>query len=188
MLLFTFESQEEKKQVNIDENLFPRIANGEKEAFCELYELCGKTVFTYALSILRNVSNAEDAASEAFLKIRTASGAYKPCGKPMAWIFTITKNICVNMFRTESKKAKSHLEDLDNLSALDKISDIEDRIVLKSALTILSDMECRIILLHAVSGEKHREIAENLGLPLSTVLSKYNRGIKKLRKELEGKL
>ena len=43
-------------------------------------------------------------------------------------------------------------------------------------------------MLHAVSGLKHREVGELLGLPLSTVLSKYNRGIKKLRGQLEGKL
>jgi RNA polymerase sigma-70 factor (ECF subfamily) len=37
-----------------------------------------------------------------------------------------------------------------------------------------------------VSGLKHREIAELLDLPLATVLSKYHRGLKKLRKYVEG--
>ena len=46
--------------------------------------------------------------------------------------------------------------------------------------------ERQIILLHAVSGLKHREIAELLEKPLSTVLSKYNRGLKKMKIQLEG--
>jgi RNA polymerase sigma-70 factor (ECF subfamily) len=43
-------------------------------------------------------------------------------------------------------------------------------------------------MLHAVSGLKHREIAEIYNMPLATVLSKYNRSIKKLQKALEDKL
>ena len=45
----------------------------------------------------------------------------------------------------------------------------------------LSDEERQIAVLHAVSGMKFREIAELLGLPLSTVLSKYHRSMKRLR-------
>jgi RNA polymerase sigma-70 factor (ECF subfamily) len=40
-------------------------------------------------------------------------------------------------------------------------------------------------MLHAESGMKHREIASLLDMPISTVLSKYNRGIKRLQTELE---
>lgn len=60
--------------------------------------------------------------------------------------------------------------------------------VLETAFQVLSREECQIIVLHAVSGLKHREISEVLQIPLSTVLSKYNRGIKKLRKQLEERI
>jgi RNA polymerase sigma-70 factor (ECF subfamily) len=53
-------------------------------------------------------------------------------------------------------------------------------------LKLLSDEERQIITLHAVSGLKHRQIAELLDIPLSTVLSKYNRAIKKLQNKTEG--
>lgn len=49
----------------------------------------------------------------------------------------------------------------------------------------LTDQERQIVMLHAVAGFKHREIAELLELPLSTVLSKYRRALKKLRHSLE---
>ena len=38
-----------------------------------------------------------------------------------------------------------------------------------------------MVLLHVVSGLKHREIAQDLGLPLGTVLTRYHRALKKLR-------
>ena len=62
----------------------------------------------------------------------------------------------------------------------------EDRQVLHALLDSLDSQERRIVVLHAVAGLKHREIAALLELPLSTVLSKYSRSLKKLRKQLEG--
>lgn len=57
---------------------------------------------------------------------------------------------------------------------------------LDACLRSLSPEECQIVVLHAVSGFKHRQIAQVLELPISTVLSKYNRALKRLRTMLEG--
>ena len=62
----------------------------------------------------------------------------------------------------------------------------EDRLVLQDALARLGAEEGQIVLLHAVTGLKHREIAQLLELPLSTVLSKYHRGLKKLKALMKG--
>ena len=56
-----------------------------------------------------------------------------------------------------------------------------DRKVLLDALGRISREERQIVLLHAAAGMKHREVAEALELPLATVLSKYNRSMKKLQ-------
>ena len=57
----------------------------------------------------------------------------------------------------------------------------------QKALGILDFEDRQIVILHALTGMKHREIAELLDLPLGTVLSKYKRALEKMRKELEGK-
>jgi RNA polymerase sigma-70 factor (ECF subfamily) len=59
-------------------------------------------------------------------------------------------------------------------------------LVLREAMTSLSDEERQIVVLHALSDMKHRQIAEVMGMPLSTVLSKYSRAMKKLRNRLQG--
>lgn len=168
-----------------DESLFPRIAAGDKNAFFTLYVACSPAVYTYALSILRNRSDAEDAMQDTFLKIRSAAHLYEPLGKPMAWVFTITKNICLMMYRQRSRMIVLPEEGAVRHLGLDKIESAEDRLTLEKAFTVLHEDACQIIMLHAVGGMKHREIAKLLNMPLSTVLSKYNRGIKKLRSELE---
>lgn len=62
--------------------------------------------------------------------------------------------------------------------------DAEDKIVLNKCLNLLTDQEHQIVVLHVVAGLKHREIAKLLAMPLPTVLSKYNRSIKKLKQYL----
>lgn len=187
MLVFAavaYDTPPERETIEIDEDLFPQIGEGDKDAFCLLYELAGNAVFSYALALLRNREDAEDAMQETFLKIRAAAHLYAP----MAWILTIARNICMMKFRQAKRATVIPFEEIRENLECREIEDREDRIVLETAFRILSREECQIIMLHAVSGLKHREIGELLGLPLSTVLSKYNRGIKKLRGQLEGKL
>lgn len=65
------------------------------------------------------------------------------------------------------------------------VEDVSERIVLETAVKKLHDNERTILLLHAVAGLKNKEIADLLDMPINTVLSKYNRTIKKMQKYLE---
>ncbi|MDY4670165.1 MAG: sigma-70 family RNA polymerase sigma factor [Oliverpabstia sp.] len=191
MLVFAavaLQEQQDGENVFIDETLFYKISVGEKTAFCRLYELTSNSVFAYALSLLHNQEDAEDVMQETFLKIRAAAHLYEPMGKPMAWILTIARNICMMKFRKQRHYSVIPFEEITKSLDCSQIKDREDRIVLETAFQVLSREECQIIVLHAVSGLKHREISEILQIPLSTVLSKYNRGIKKLRKQLEERI
>ena len=62
----------------------------------------------------------------------------------------------------------------------------EEKLLLQDTLAVLGEEERRLVLLHAVTGLKHREIAGLLEMPLSTVLSKYHRALKKMRVYLKG--
>lgn len=191
MLVFATVAYERppKQETNIiDETLFCKIGEGDKDAFFRLYEQTSNAVFAYALSLLRNQEDAEDVMQETYMKIRSAAHLYRPMGKPMAWILTIARNLCLMKFKQQKHYSAVPVEEIKEDLDCSQIKDREDRIVLETAFQVLSQEECQIIILHAVSGLKHREISEALHLPLSTVLSKYNRGLKKLREQLEGKL
>ncbi|MDO4555554.1 MAG: RNA polymerase sigma factor [Lachnospiraceae bacterium] len=191
MLVFVavaYGKTEKEYKTDIDETLFYKIGQGDKDAFMMLYEQTKSMVFSYALSVLHNREDAEDAMQETYLKIRAAAHLYKPQGKPMAWVFTITRNICLMKYRMQQRQSFMELSELDKKMDFHQIEDREDRIVLETAFSILSKEECQIIMLHVVSGLKHREISQLLKMPVSTILSKYHRGIKKLRKNLEGRL
>lgn len=173
-----------KRLAHIDENLFDRIAQNDMNAFEELYRLTDKTVYAFVLSILKNPYDAQDIMQDTYVKIRSAAHLYKKQGKPLAWIFTIARNLCLMKLRTAKRTTDTSIDDIEDSSffATSGDSHAEDRIVLNAALSILAQEEREIVILHAVSGLKHHEIAKSLGMPLSTVLSKYNRALKKLKK------
>ena len=188
VLLFTavMDPARAQQSSDLDETLLLRVGQGDNEAFCQLYSQTKGSVYAYALSLLRDRQEAEDVMQDTYLKIRAAAHLYAPQGKPMAWIFTIAGNLCRMRLRQQKRVTVLAEEGAVADLGLDRVRDLGDRLVLEAAFRVLSPEECRIILLHAVSGFKHREIGQLLNLPLSTVLSKYSRGIKKLRRELEG--
>lgn len=164
------------------EELLRQIALGSQQAFEELYRATDSAIYGYALSLMRNHHEAQDVMMDTYLKIRCAAHLYMPMGKPMAWILTITKNIARTKLRSVGRQIP--LDDLEETTpSFDR--DSEEAVALEQAMKVLGDQERQILILHAVTGLKHREIAEMLGMPLATVLSKYARSLKKLKKALE---
>lgn len=173
------------RQDDIIENCIIKIAAGDQEALAQLYEQTHTAVYGFALSILKNRSDAEDVLQDAYLQIWNSSGSYVPEGKPLAWIFTVTRNLARMRLREQARTVTIAPEDWQTLFDGQPEADQTDRLVLTSLLELLSDEERQIVMLHAMTGLKHREIADLLNLKLPTVLSKYRRALKKLQGALK---
>lgn len=159
-----------------------KISTGDSSALADLYDCTSASVYAFALSILKNTQDAEDVLHDCYLQIYSAASGYRSCGKPMAWILTITRNLCLLKLRERQKFSHIPQEDWEPyLEACGQMSP-EDKLVLSECMNRLSDTERQIVILHAVAGFRHREISEILNTPLATVLSKYSRAIKKLKK------
>ena len=171
--------------MNSIERSLKRIAKGEMDAISDIYDQMNSSLYGYILSFLKNPEEAEDVLQDTYIKICQSAGLYRPMGKPMAWIFTIARNLALMKLRTRSREADLEEYEWDNLSDGKSDFHVEDRAVLEAAMDKLGKDESQIVMLHAVAGMKHREIAEMYDMPLATVLSKYNRALKKLQKELE---
>ena len=159
------------------------IGLGNKEALSNLYKLTKTSVYSFALSILKNLHEAEDVLQEVYIKIYENANFYQANGKPLAWILAITKNLSLMKLR----KNRNHV-DVDDfkeiLTDYKGVNDAENQLLINNVFEYISDEERNILILHAVSGLKHREIAKMLEMPLATVLSKYNRAIKKIKKRM----
>lgn len=166
------------------ENCMMELSAGNTAAMEPLYRIANPSVYAFALSLLKSSHDAEEIAQECFVRVYLGAAGYRPQGKPMAWLITITRNLCMEKLREQGKRSDIPEEDWDKYLEQTPASP-EDRLVLEQCLKALDDSERQVVILHAVGGMKHRETAELLGLPLATVLSKYSRAIKKLKSKLE---
>ncbi len=182
MILFAVAAELRASKLELEEGLIERIAQDDMEAFEQLYKVTDKVVYGFILSYVRNYHDAEDIMHDTYCRIRGAAGTYQPQGKPLAWIFTIAKNLCLMKLRTKSRELDGEEQPVQVCESSDV--SVVDNMVLKAALEILTVEERQIVVLHAVTGMKHREIAQTLGLNLPSVLSKYARALKKLKKHL----
>ena len=167
------------------ERLIQSTARGDTAALSELYRRTRGAVYALALSMTGSAFEAEELCHDAYLRVWDCAGSYRPKGSPMAWILTVTKNLCLMSLRRRRRRGELSEEEWDAIPASSDVS-AEDRAALQDALAALEPQSRQIVLLHAVSGLKHREIGKLLGLPLGTVLSKYKRAIEKLKTILEG--
>ncbi len=167
--------------VNYLEQLIFKISNEDLDSLEELYDETRLDVFKYALSILKNRTDAEDVMQDTYININKYAHLYNPRNKPLAWIMTITKNLCLNKIKKNSKSSSVDINDYDNhLKEKDKGY---DTVLLKTILDDLTAEERQIFMLSTIDDFKFKEIANLMNLKLSTVLSKYHRTIKKVREK-----
>lgn len=157
-----------------------KISLGDRDALEKLYHATRPAVYAYALSITKNRFDAEDVLQDCYITIWNSADGYRSQQKPLAWIMTITRNLCFKLARRQQRYVS--LED-PNLYCRED-ADPDDRLLVQSCMNLLTEEERQIVILHAVAGCRHREIGQMLKLKTGTVLSKYHRAIQKLREAL----
>lgn len=178
-----YEGVQDRKELD---RLLADVARGDQDALSGLYHRTRAAVYAMALSILKNTHDAQDVTQDTFVRIWDSAPQYRSRGTPMAWILTITRNLARMKLRQEARRIELDEAEWEAIPAEAQGVTPEDRQLLQTALAALSPTERQTVLLHAVTGLKHREIAEVLELPLATVLSKYHRALRKLKKWMKG--
>lgn len=162
--------------------LLARIQEGDVSAYEKLYSSTYTLVCSVAYSVLHDQSAAEDIAQNVFSTIWNKKTAYQHSQNPNAWLYTLTHNAAVDYFKSRKHELTAE-EPL--LFASQNIDTPESAIIngelMERLFAVLTEPERKILVLHLVVGLKHREIAKMLGLPLGTVLSKYQNSLRKMR-------
>ncbi len=170
----------------ISDRLIKKVSNNNVSSFEELYNLSSSAVFGLAYSIVGNKADAEDVVQDVFISIYEKAHQYKGGNKAMAWIFTITRNHSLMKIRDRQKRNHVNLDDVYDVGVDNNIeNEMYNENIVNMILNTLSEDERQIVIMHAMSNIKHKDIANTMGIPLSTVLSKYKRALAKLKNELE---
>ncbi len=158
-------------------------------------------LFSTALRMTRNSSDAEDLVQETYIKGWRSFHTFQEGTNLRAWLFRIMTNTYINKYNAQKRKGTEvELDDVEELflykrlgsidqsqlssSAEDQMLDLFTDDEVKNALESLPE-DFRIpVLLSDVDGFSYKEIAEMLEIPIGTVMSRLHRGRKAMQKML----
>ena len=143
-------------------------------------------VFRYVKGKVRNLADAEDIASEIFLRVQTSLGSYDEEKATLStWIYTITHNAVCNYYRDESKRALTLDENALYSDRDDGVmAEMENEILkenLAIALETLTEREQDIIVLYYYHEIPLRDIAIKMGVTYTNAKFIKHQAISKLR-------
>ncbi len=159
------------------------------------------SLYSAALRMTRNPSDAEDLVQETYLKAYRAFGSFQEGTNLKAWLYRILTNTFINSYRARRRRPEQteldEVEDLylyRRLGGLEAVSagrSAEEEVLehftegeVKSALESLPEAFRMAVLLADVEGFSYKEIAEILDVPIGTVMSRLHRGRRALQKAL----
>ena len=158
-------------------------------------------LFSTAMRMTRNRSDAEDLLQETFIKAWRSFATYQQGTNLRAWLFRIMTNTYINKYNAQQRKpAETELDDVEELFLYKRLGSVdqsqlsqsaEDQMLslftddeVKKALEELPDQFRIPVLMSDVEGFSYKEIAEILEIPLGTVMSRLHRGRKSMQKML----
>ncbi len=162
-----------------------------------------RPLYSTAVRLTTNPSDAEDLVQETYLRAYRSYGTFRPGTNLRAWMFRILTNAHINRYRARSRRPEeTALEDLEEWlpttsrsqpsaygrSAEDELLDSLRYDEAMAAIRRLPAAYAEAVRLADVEGFSYREIAEVLDIPIGTVMSRLHRGRQTLRRILDDDL
>ncbi|MDE3204165.1 MAG: sigma-70 family RNA polymerase sigma factor [Acidobacteriota bacterium] len=159
------------------------------------------SLYSAALRMTRNPSDAEDLVQETYLKAFRAFGSFQEGTNLKAWLYRILTNTFINSYRARRRRPEqTELDEGEDLylyrrlggleavtagrSAEEEVLDHFTESDVKEAVESLPEQFRMAVLLADVEGFSYKEIADILDVPIGTVMSRLHRGRRALQKAL----
>jgi len=175
-----------------DAQLLRLVASGKSEALEALYDRYVKQCYGVSLRIVADRYVAEEVVQDIYLKLWAAPLSYAPeQGKFSTWLLTLVRNRSIDYLRRGTRTIPAgsmafDTADASNAIPYDTIWRGERSRVVHRALSLLSAPLREVISLAYFGGLTQREISRRSGVPLGTIKTRTQRGLKQLRKLLAG--
>lgn len=154
--------------------------------FAGMYEGIYKDLYRFALCMMRNPQDAEDAVSEAVIHGYEHVSSLRREDAFKSWMFTILSRVCKRKLKEAAKKREA-----DKVDFFERTAGGEDSMNLsldiRRAFAVLSEEEQMIVGLSVFGGYQSGEIGQILRLKSGTVRSKRSRALAKMSVILDPK-
>jgi RNA polymerase sigma-70 factor, ECF subfamily len=169
-------------------DLLARARAGDAEALTRLLEPYEEAVFRLAYRIAGHEQDAEDLAQDALIRIvRSLSGWRRDCSF-RTWVYRVTLSVCL----TARRKRREAPMDLRELALWDGEPGPEAEAIMKEFRQRIREEALGLpfayreaVMLRLSEDLTYAEIADVLGVPLNTALTRVHRGMKRLRERLK---
>jgi len=169
--------------------------------FAELAMPYMSPLYSAALRMTRNPSDAEDLVQETYLRAYRGFGGFQDGTNLKAWLYKILTNTFINSYRSKKRRPDEvELDTTEDFSLFRRLGGLEAAnagktpesevldampdAVVKDALESLPEQFRMAVLLADVEGFSYKEIAEIMNVPIGTVMSRLHRGRKQLQQRL----
>jgi RNA polymerase sigma-70 factor (ECF subfamily) len=171
----------------------------DRAAFAQEAMQYAPQLFSGAMRMTRNRSDAEDLVQETYLRAYRSYATFEEGTNLRAWLFRIMTNTFINSYRSKQRRVQeTEMNDIDNLYLYRSIagSDVASRSAEDTMFELFTDDEVKAaledlpeqfrlpVLLADVEDFSYKEIAEILDIPMGTVMSRLHRGRKAMQKAL----
>lgn len=176
--------------MNYNKNDLILAMNGDKDAFENLYKSIYMDLYKMSFYILGNCEIAKDTVGDTVLDAYVGISKLKDADNFDKWIMKILTVKCKKVIKDKYEKFSlfnPNVGTIDDyqLCEIGVADNNEEKTDIQIAISKLKKEERIIISLCVVQGYKSQEVAEIMGLNASTVRSKLNRGLAKIKKYLE---
>src|SRR2546423_1477507 len=185
-----------------DVDLMLRIQAGDADALSQLYDRYHGIVKALILRIIHNDTEADDLLQEVFMEIwNQAKNFSAQKGKPLGWMVTLTRRRAIDALRKKQAYARAE-ERLQAAPEQQPVAWVENvtekeieagdtRVLMTKMINSLPEAQQQVIELAFFQGMSQREIAFHTNIPLGTVKTRLELGLKKMHdglKELKDEL
>jgi RNA polymerase sigma factor (sigma-70 family) len=177
-----------------DNKLLELIANKDANALEQLYDQYERPMYSFAFRMVRDQMIAEEVVQELFLRIWNNAERYdQRQGKLTTWMFTLTRNIAIDILRKKNRRAPEKLSEDDYILTLADHNSpkTEDAVEMKwmsdqvkKALLDLNQDQKHVMDLIYFQGFTQQEVSDQQSIPLGTVKSRVRLALKQLRNKL----
>jgi RNA polymerase sigma-70 factor (ECF subfamily) len=179
------------------EDILTRMRRGDPDALTAVISRYQHRLYRYLLRLVREPASADDLFQQTWLRVMEKIARYDASREFEGWLFAVAHNLAMDFWRARRGDSLDDPGDLDDPpsarlpagdpSALERLLDFERGAMLAACMHELPAIHREVLTLRFEEDMKLEEIAEVVGVPLSTVKSRLRRALDGLRGVLESR-
>lgn len=166
-----------------DMKTIERCKAGQTEAFGQLVRQYQSQAIGHALALLGNLPDALDAVQDSFVAAYQALGRFDASRRFYPWFYTILRNRCYRVLTSRERHSATDIDDVQLLAPPADEALGDESAAVEHVLKELAPEDRELLVLKHLDGLTYDELAQRLGVPAGTVMSRLYHARRRFREK-----